>query len=336
MLRTEELRLITRVAQMYHQEGLKQADISKALHISQASISRLLKRAEAERIVRITIDPPRGTFPELEAGLRQRFGLAEAIVAECAEEREEAILASVGHAAAHLVETTLGAGEVIGISSWSASLLRMVDGIHPLRRVAADQVVQVLGGIGNPAVQAHATHLTTRLARLTGAQPQLLPAPGVAGTAAARRALLADPYVRATTERFQRVTLALVGIGAIEPSRMLANSGNVFTADELALLRERGAVGDICLRFFNAQGVPVRTALDERVIGMSLDELRAVPRIVGIAGGARKVPAIRGAMLGRHVNILVTDRFTAGRLLSAPADGAPSANGREPPTGATA
>jgi DNA-binding transcriptional regulator LsrR (DeoR family) len=64
--------------------------------------------------------------------------------------------------------------------------------------------------------------------------------------------------------------------------------------------------------------VPVRTPLDDRVIGISLDELRAVPRIVGIAGGARKVAAIRGAMLGRHVNVLITDRFTAERLLSAP------------------
>jgi DNA-binding transcriptional regulator LsrR (DeoR family) len=77
-----ELRLMTRVAQMYHVDGMKQAEISATLHISQATISRLLKRAETEGIVKITITPPRGTFPDLENDLRGRYGLNEAIVAD--------------------------------------------------------------------------------------------------------------------------------------------------------------------------------------------------------------------------------------------------------------
>ncbi|MGF6232515.1 DNA-binding transcriptional regulator LsrR (DeoR family) [Inquilinus ginsengisoli] len=316
MSRTNELRLITRVAQMYYVDRLKQSDISQRLHISQATISRLLKRAEDESIVRITINAPRGTYVDLETGLRERFGLTEAIVAECGEDREESILAGIGDAAAHFLETTLDPGEVIGISSWSASLLRMVDAINPLKRITAERVVQMLGGMGNPAVQGHATHLTTRLAQLTGSQPQLLPAPGVAGSASAKRALLADPYVRATIEQWRRITLALVGIGAVEPSKMLANSGNVFTGEELEAVAQAGGVGDICLRFFGAYGAPVQTPLDERVISMSLDEIGTVPRIVGVAGGARKVAAIRGALLGRHINTLITDRFTAEKLLA--------------------
>src|SRR5262249_30285700 len=159
-------------------------EISKILHISQATISRLLKKAQDESIVKITINAPRGTFPELEAALRERYGLTEAIVAECGDDSEEPMLSSIGEAAAHYVETTLDEGEVIGISSWSASLLHMVDRIHPLKHVSAERVVQTLGGIGNPAVQVHATHLTMRLAQLTGAQPQLLPAQGVASSAA--------------------------------------------------------------------------------------------------------------------------------------------------------
>jgi DNA-binding transcriptional regulator LsrR (DeoR family) len=205
---------------------------------------------------------------------------------------------------------------VIGISSWSASLLRMVDSLHPLKRVKADQVVQMLGGMGNPAVQIHATQLSTRLAQLTGARPRLLPAPGVAGTAAAKRALLADTFVRDTLDEFRRITLALVGIGSVEPSKMLANSGNVFTVEELRELAERGAVGDICLRFYGRYGAPIRIPLDERVIGMTLDELRNVRRVVGVAGGSRKVAAIKGALLGRSINVLITDRFTADELLA--------------------
>ena len=201
--------------------------------------------------------------------------------------RKNSILTAVGDAAAHFLETTVADGEVIGISSWSASLLRMVDSLHPLKRVKAQQVVQLLGGMGNPSVQMHATQLSSRLAQLTNAKPQLLSAPGVVGTASAKRALLSDPYVRETMGEYRRVTLALVGIGSVEPSKMLANSGNVFTAEELLDLSERGAVGDICLRFYNRFGVPVRVPLDERVIGMSLEELRSVPRVVGVRGYAR-------------------------------------------------
>ncbi len=313
--RTNELRLIARVAQLYYEEGRKQSEIAPILHISQASISRLLQKAEREGIVRITITAPRGTFPDLEADLRRCFGLSEAIVAECFEDREEAVLGAIGTAAGHYLETTLADGEVIGISSWSASLLRMVDSISPLKRVRAERVVQILGGIGSPSVQSHATQLTTRLAALTGAEVQLLPAQGVVSSSAARLVMLGDSYVRATMNQFRRVTSALVGIGALQPSVMLANSGNTFTSDELHDLEARGAIGDICLRFFDSEGRPVDGPLDERVIGMTIDELRAVPRVVAVAGGDRKVAAIRSCILGGCINVLITDQFTARKLL---------------------
>ena len=143
---------------------------------------------------------------------------------------------------------------MIGISSWSASLLRMVDAIHPMKRLRAERVVQILGGIGDPSVQSHATQLTTRLAALTGAEAQLLPAQGVVSSSAARLVMLGDVYVRAAMDQFRRLTIALVGIGALQPSVMLANSGNAFTNDELRDLARRGAVGDIGLRFFDREG----------------------------------------------------------------------------------
>ena len=315
MSRTHELRLIARVAQLYYLEQKKQSEISELLHISQATISRLLKKAEKEAIVRITIAAPRGTYPQLEASLRERYGVAEAIVAECFEDREEAILSAIGGAAGHYLETTLRDGEVIGISSWSTSLLRMVDSIHPLKRARAERVVQILGGIGSPSVQSHATQLTTRLAGLTGAEPQLLPAQGVVSSSAARLIMLGDSYVRATTDQFRRVTIALVGVGALQPSVMLANSGNTFTGEELRDLETRGAIGDVCLRFFDREGKSVGGPLDERVIGMGLDELKATPRVVAVAGGDRKVAAIRGCLLGGYAKVLITDQFTAEKLL---------------------
>ncbi len=319
MARSDELRLIARVARMYHLDDIKQSDIASRLRISQATVSRLLKRASMEGLVRISVDAPSGTFLDLEERLARRFDIAEFVIAECDEEREDRILSRIGEAAARYLDLTLQPGDSLGISSWSESLLRMVDNLGPGKRAPAFRVVQILGGMGNPGVQAHATSLTTRLARLTGAEPMLLATQGVTGTPEARAALLSDPYVATTIAEFARLTTALVGIGAVEPSKMLADSGNVFTAAELQALTDLNAVGDICLHFFDASGLPVRSPVDGRVIGITLYELRAVPRVVGFAGGRRKVPALLGALRGRFIDVLITDQFTAARIDAASA-----------------
>lgn len=316
MSRLNELRMIARVAQMYHVENQRQADIAKHLRMSQATVSRMLKRAQDEGMVRTTVVSPSGTYAELEAGLRARYGIAEAIVVECSEDREGAIMARIGEAAAHFLEVTLQPGEVIGVSSWSETILKMVDNIHPMKAGKAKQVVQTLGGMGDPAVQIHANQLTTRLAKLTGAEAHLLTAPGVAQSREAKLVLLSDTYVRQTMELFSKVTLAVVGIGAMEPSGMLSRSGNVFTSREIAEVTNAGGVGDIGLRFFDGEGRPVTTPMDERVIGMSLSELGKTSRVMALAGGPSKTFAIRGALRTGVIDLLVTDKFTAERLLT--------------------
>lgn len=314
MSRVNELRLIARVAQMYHVEKLRQADIAKHLRISQATVSRMLKKAQDEEIVRTTVVAPSGTYAELEAGLRSRFDLSEAIVVECSEDRDGAIMARIGEAAAHFVEATLQSNEIIGVSSWSETILRMVENIHPMKTGKAKYVVQTLGGMGNPTVQMHANQLTTRLAKLTGAEAHALSAPGVAQSREAKLVLLGDPFVRETMDLFARITLAIVGIGAVEPSSMLARSGNVFSSRELADVAEAGGVGDMSLRFFDSTGAFVKTPLDDRVIGITLEQLSTVDRVIALAGGKSKTGAIRGALNTGIIDLLITDKFTAERL----------------------
>jgi DNA-binding transcriptional regulator LsrR (DeoR family) len=282
--------------------------------MSQSTISRLLKRAEQAGIVRITVSVPSGAHPELEEALQERFGLKEAIVIDSIEDDEQ-IVRDLGPAAAYYVETTLRPQDVVGLSSWSAALLAMVDSMQPSTRGNGVRVVQILGGVGNPSAEVHATHLTRRFANLVGGSATLLPAPGVVGSTEARRVLMKDRFVQEAAQLMNTVTLALVGIGAIEPSRMLAQSGNVFSSQELETLRSQGAVGDICLRFFDSEGVPLVSPLNDRVIGMDLAQLKKAARVVGVAGGSRKMAAIRGALIGRLVNVLLTDRSTAERLL---------------------
>lgn len=314
MGRVNELRLIARVAQMYHVEGKRQADIADVLRLSQATVSRMLKRAEQERIIRTTVIPPPGTFADLETALRGQYGLTEAIVIDCTEDRDGAIMARIGEAAAHFLEVTLQQDEVIGVSSWSQTLLRMVDNIHPFRNAKAKHIVQILGGMGDASVQIHATELTARLAKLTGGEPRLLLVQGITSSREAKLVMLADPVVRGTMDLFGRLTLAIIGIGAVEPSEMLARSGNVFSRQEMAMLHEAGAVGEISFRFYDRDGKPVLTPLNERVLGITLEDLRKARRVMALAGGQAKTEAIRGALRLGIVDVLVTDRFTAARL----------------------
>jgi DNA-binding transcriptional regulator LsrR (DeoR family) len=321
LARRDELRLIAKVARLYYERGIRQAEIAAQLDLSQATVSRLLKRAEEEKIVRITVSMPHGAFTELEEELQARYGLKEAIVIESGTD-EEQILRDLGAAAAYYVETTLRSGETIGISSWSSTLVAMVDAMHPLPRSMSTRVIQILGGIGNPTAENHATHLTHRLASLARGEAMFLPAPGITSSAEIARIYLEDPYVHPTIEQFDQVSLALVGIGTVEPSKFLTSSGNIFNAQELDLLRQRGAVGDICLRFFERAGEPVLSPLNDRVIGMRLEQLQRVPRSIGIAGGQRKLHAIRGALSGRWINVLITDRWTASALVEEARSGA--------------
>ncbi len=318
MSRTDELRLLAKVARLYYERGERQSAIAAQLDLSQATISRLLRRAEEEQIVRITVSVPKGFYGDLEDALQQRYGLKEAIVVDTMDtEGGSQLLRDIGAAAAFYVETTLKQREIIGISSWSSTLLAMVHAMQPLSRPTQSQVVQILGGIGDPAAEGHAVHLSHQLASLVRGEATFLSAPGVTGSGDATRHFLQEPYIQNTVAMFDRMTMALVGIGALEPSSLLASSGNSFSPQELDMLREEHAVGDICLRFFDAEGMPVVTPLNERVIGMSLEQLQRVPRAVGIAGGKKKLAAIRGALLGRWVNVLITDRYTAASLLDA-------------------
>lgn len=316
MPRVDELRMIARVARMYYEWDLRQSEIANQLGLSQATVSRLLNRSIKEGIIRISVNLPNGVYTELEENLVKKFGLRDAIVVDSLDDNEKLIQRDLGAATAYYLESAIRPNEVIGISSWSETLLALVDALHSTPRKPGIKIVQILGGIGNPAAEAHATRLTSRMAQLVSGEAVYLPVSGILATEAARDILVADEVAQQAVRLFDQVTTALVGIGAIEPSPLLAQSGNIFAPQELELLRKANAVGDILLRFFDQNGNLVETGLEKRVISMSLEQLSKVARAIGVAGGSRKYTAILGALRGHWINILVTDHFTAQRLVN--------------------
>ena len=306
--------LMTKVARLYHEQGVTQTDIAQRLHLSQAKVSRLLARARTEGIVRTAVVAPADVYVDLEDSLQRRYGLDDAVVVAEASDGADAA-SDLGRRAAPYLQATLGGPGSLGVSPWSATLLAAAEGMG---RISPDwaHVVQLIGGHGDPQTQARAARLLTLLADATGAVPIGLPAPGTLGSKAARDALMADDSIAQAVRRWEDLSAALVGIGSVDPSPMLRASGNAWDADDARELSRGGAVGDICLRFFDASGAPVSSALDERVMGIDLATFGRIPRRIAVAGGSAKVAAIRAALAGGWVNVLVTDVVTARQLVA--------------------
>lgn len=307
-------RLLVKVSKMYYEEGLAQEDIILRLNLSRSKVSRLLQQAREEGIVQITVNTPRHLFSDLETNLEKTYGLDEAILVEAhAGDSQENTIHEIGVAAAGYLERSVTGETIVGIS-WGSTLHSMVAALHS-KRLPKTRVVQIIGGLGHPEAEVHATDLCHRLARSLGSQLILLPVPGIVASQQARHVLLSDPHVRRAVDMFHHLDIAFVGIGAPNPNSVLIRDGSILSCKELDSLLQKGMVGDIALRFFDAQGQPVQSEIDQRVIGISFEQLKRVPRVVGIAGGLEKYQAILGALRGNLINVLITDSRTAEKLL---------------------
>ncbi|MEN4558007.1 sugar-binding transcriptional regulator [Pantoea agglomerans] len=318
MAKQDEQRLMVKIATLYYVEGLKQSEIAQSLTLSQSFVSRILNRSVKEGVVKISVVPPANVYPELEKAIEQSYNLPQAIVVDVPDQASPLqIKQAIGSAAAHYLETRLRNDELIGISSWSGTIRAMVDALHPLNS-ACKGVIQLLGGVGaNGNVQA--TILTQNLAALLNCPAWLLPSQSIEHSVSDRQRLSANAEVAEVLSKFEQVDLAIVGIGDLEPSALLRNSGNYYDGRMLQTLAARGAVGDICLHYFDACGQPVLKAEEDPVIGMELAQVKQCPQVVGLAGGREKAQAIRGALLGGYIKVLIIDYPTA-RLLLTPQD----------------
>ena len=308
------LRLLGRVARMYHERGLTQQQIAEQLGLSQARVSRLLKEAGDRGIVRSVVVLPDGVNAELEDALEERFGLADVVVVDTTGSSDP--VRALGAAAAGYLDVSLVGSDVVGVSSWSGSLVSAVELMRPQLQPHARQVVQMFGGVGDPAVQIQATRLTGRLAEVLQAQPLYMPSPAIVGREATCSALLTDPSVEPVVSAWEAMSVSLVGIGSVEPSPLLQRSGNALSVAESEQLVAAGAVGDVCLRYFDEVGASVVSPVDGRLMGMSADQIRAVPRRIAVAGGEAKLRAIRAALLGGWASVLITDTDVAEALLA--------------------
>lgn len=309
-----DLHLLSKVSKLYYEQDLNQQEIADRLRLSRPKVSRLLQQARREGIVQITVLTPSGSYADLEHTLEQKYDLQEVVIAEVDESAtQEMVSRQIGVTAAHFLQRTLQDGDVIGVF-WGITLNNLVGALKPCE--ACDvHVVQMVGGLGPPEAEEHATGLCRRMAHLLNGGLTLLPAPGIVDRAEVRDVYLSDSHVRRAVTMFDQINVAFLGLGAASPAAWIMQN-DVLTQDELSDLRARGAVGETALRFFDERGQAVPSFLDDRLIGITLEQLRQVPRLVGMAGGPDKYEVVHAALTGGFVNVLITDQWCARHLLA--------------------
>jgi DNA-binding transcriptional regulator LsrR (DeoR family) len=301
-----------RVARLFFERQLTKIEIAARLGISRFRVARLLDRALADGIVRIEFRDTPSQDRALGRRVAERFGIGRCVVAA-----PDAPATAVARLGAEVVDGLLEPGEAIGIA-WGSTVARVV-GAMPARDDASLDVVQLAGSSTSFDAANDPGDLTRVLAERLGARHHRIHAPAFVESADLRAALLRQPEVAATVARFMSLAVAVVGIGAFGgaeggASSSLLRSGALAPA-EAARLAKLGAVGDLLVHPFTADGGFVAPDLAERAIAISIDALRTVPSVVAVAAGPAKVEAIRGALRTGVVGVLVTDAATAAGVL---------------------
>jgi DNA-binding transcriptional regulator LsrR (DeoR family) len=301
--------LVERVARLFYEEQLTKVEIASRLAVSRFRVARLLDRALAEGVVRIEFRGAPAQDRALGAAVAERYGVRRAVVSASDDPNAMARLA------AEVVDGLLEPGDATGIA-WGSTVARVVRAM-PVRADPSIEIVQLAGSSPRLDVGADPGDLTRVLAERLGAAHQRIHAPAFVDTPALRSALIRQPDVAATIDRFASLALALVGVGSFasdgSASSSLVRSGALSKADTRRLVR-LGAVGDLIVHPFTADGAFVSEDLAERAIAIGIDELRRVPTIIAVAGGPAKVDAIRGALATGVIGVLVTTAGTARAL----------------------
>jgi len=311
---TDRTELLAQVASLYYEDNLTQGEIARRVGTSRSTVSRMLQDAREAGVVEITVHYPWRTVPEIEDALRARFDLREARVLLGRGRPYGEILRGLGALAARYLEDIVRADTVLGIS-WGIAVHSTVRALRPERRLPIT-VAQMVGAVGEGDPLIDGPELARLLAQVYGGQYRYLHAPLIVEDAHTRDVLLQEPRIRETLQLARRADVALVGIGAPQPAVYSLLRAGYVDREAIAGLRAQGVAGDICARHYDAAGRVLDIELNQRIVGIELEALHDIDRVIGVAGGEAKAGAILGALRGGHVNVLVTDDATASRVLA--------------------
>ncbi len=310
----ERRELLARIASLYFEEDLSQAQVAARTGYSPSMVSRLLKEARENGIFEIRINYPLGRRTDLEQQLQKELCLRTVRVVRCGPLQLSEVRRRVGTMAARLTEEYIHDNMMIGLT-WGTGVYETVNALR-MRSDTGVQVIQLLGSLNSPNPVICGPELSQQLARTLGGRYSTLPVPMIVDNEETRQALLNDSSVRRVMSQFREVELAIVGIGTLFPlEQSTVLTAGYVTSQQLQELQAAGAVGDVCSIFFDCQGRVVNTPLTRLIIRIDAASFAAIPLRVGVAAGAAKKVSIIAASRAGLINVLVTDDTAAESIL---------------------
>jgi len=312
----KEERFITRVAWACEIEGITQAAAAERFGVTRLRVNKALGEARRRGIVRVYINSAFGPCAEAEQALVHQFGLSAASVVPTPQDEKDVQMV-VGTALGHYLGDLLSGPDITLFGmSWGNTLNLATRFMRPLDRPDLE-VVSVMGGLTRGS-DLNSFEITTRLADLCAAQHSYFTAPLYAGSRESRDTLIAQDVFRDILDKIRRANALAMAAGDMSDRSLLVHDGlpsDVTTAD----LQAKGGVGDVLGYVLNEEGNIIDHPLNERIIGISLEDLKTIPNVILAAGGAHKVPIINAVLRLGLVDTLVTDETTARALLAEPA-----------------
>ncbi|MGM0878606.1 MAG: sugar-binding transcriptional regulator [Bacillota bacterium] len=309
----EERRQLVKVANLYYIDGWTQEQIAKKVGVSRPIISKLLQKARDYKVVEVYIKDENVHTVHLEQQLERKYGLKDVIVVSTVGLTPEMIKRAVGQAGAYYLSKCLKKKNVnrLGIS-WGSTLAELVKE-YPFERREEMNIVPLVGGMGTQHVEIHANQLAYELAKKMNCTCSYLYAPAIVETKELKDHLVAMKEISSVLEEGKEVDIALIGLG--NPYNGSMRNLGYLQDNELKELRKIGVVGDIGSRFFDESGVAVEHPLNDKVIALSLEQLKEIREVIGVIEGTHKIESINAALKGNYLDVLITDEQTALALL---------------------
>lgn len=218
----------------------------------------------------------------------------------------------VGKAAAEYLERLVKEGKNIGVSM-GTTLGHIAKYIQP-KVVKTAMFIPLVGGIGQVGIEVHSNYLVEELANAFKAQYILLHAPAKVSKKSIKEGLIGEAYIEKIIKLTNKLDVAIVGLGV--PTKISTTMATgYYDEKDMELMRQKNVAGDICMNFFDCQGRTDQFEVNETVIGIDIKKLKSVKYSIGVTCGVEKVSAVRGAIAGQYINILITDAASAKKLI---------------------
>jgi deoxyribonucleoside regulator len=307
----KDISLLVEAARLYYEHDFSQQQIAQKLGVSRPGVSRLLSMAREKGIVNIEIRDPLDSGIKIENDLKNKYGLKKIIVVP-EDKRETVIKERLGQAAYKMLSEIITDYGILGIS-WGTTM-QEVARQSSVKKMNNLTVVQLNGGVSKAALDTHASEIAQILGEKFQATPYLLPLPAIVDSPEVKKAILSDKNIARTLDLGKKSEIAMYTIGLFSEQSVLVKA-DYFNQKEVKSLIGKGAIGDICSRIIDHKGHICSSALNDRTIGIELEDLAKKPYSIAVAGGKEKLPAIHAALKGKWFNCLITDGWISNELL---------------------